>query len=107
MDNQIAIEPEQLAPLVQMLGVWGTLALSGGFAVYKLVRRWLDQRNAARIKQAVATNGEDLEVVLEMIADDEESDLKLNARVASLAADVELLRARVDEAIALSERGDS
>ena len=107
MEDQIAIEPEQLAPLVQMFGVWGTVALSAGFGVYKLARRWLDQRNAERMKHAVATNGEDLEVVLEMIADDEASDLALKARVAALAEDVELLKTRVDEAIASNERGES
>jgi len=101
MEDQLTLPPDQLAPLVQLFGVWGTLAIGAGFGAYKLVNKWLAQRAELKRDANIATNSEDLEVVLQMIADDENSDIELLAQVNSLRCEVEEIRATRAELVEL------
>ena len=101
MEDQITLPPDQLGPLVQMLGVWGTVAVGALFALYKVANKWLAQRAEMKRDANIETNSEDLEVVLQMIADDEDKDLELLAQVNSLRCEVEEIRATRAELVEL------
>jgi septal ring factor EnvC (AmiA/AmiB activator) len=101
MEDQITLPPDQLGPLVQMLGVWGTVAVGALFALYKVANKWLAQRAEMKRDANIETNSEDLEVVLQMIADDEDKDLELIAQVNTLRCEVEEIRATRAELVEL------
>jgi len=101
MEDQITLPPDQLGPLVQTLGVWGTIAAGALFAVYRFANRWLAQRAEMKRDANIETNSEDLEVVLQMIADDEDKDLELIAQVNTLRCEVEEIRATRAELVEL------
>lgn len=101
MEDQITLPPDQLGTLVQMLGVWGTVAVGALFALYKVANKWLAQRAEMKRDANIETNSEDLEVVLQMIADDEDKDLELLAQVNSLRCEVEEIRATRAELVEL------
>lgn len=101
MEDQITLPPDQLGTLVQMLGVWGTVAVGALFALYKVANKWLAQRAEMKRDANIETNSEDLEVVLQMIADDEDKDLELIAQVNTLRCEVEEIRATRAELVEL------
>lgn len=101
MEDQIIPPPDQLGTLVQLLGVWGTVAVGGLFALYKVANKWLAQRAEMKRDANIETNSEDLEVVLQMIADDENEDLELIAQVNTLRCEVEEIRATRAELVEL------
>jgi len=101
MEDQLTLPPDQLAPLVQLFGVWGTIAVGALFALYKVVNKWLAQRAEMKRDANIETNSEDLEVVLQMIADDENEDLELLAQVNTLRCEVEEIRATRAELVEL------
>lgn len=101
MEDQIIPPPDQLGTLVQMLGVWGTVAVGALFALYKVANKWLAQRAEMKRDANIETNSEDLEVVLQMIADDEDKDLELIAQVNTLRCEVEEIRATRAELVEL------
>ena len=101
MEDQITLPPDQLGTLVQMLGVWGTVAVGALFALYKVANKWLAQRAEMKRDANIETNSEDLEVVLQMIADDEDKDLELLAQVNSLRCEGEEIRATRAELVEL------
>ena len=101
MEDQITLPPDQLGTLVQMLGVWGTVAVGALFALYKVANKWLAQRAEMKRDANIETNSEDLEVVLQMIADDENEDLELIAQVNTLRCEVEEIRATRAELVEL------
>lgn len=101
MEDQITLPPDQLGTLVQMLGVWGTVAVGALFALYKVANKWLAQRAEMKRDANIETNSEDLEVVLQMFADDENEDLELIAQVNTLRCEVEEIRATRAELVEL------
>ena len=101
MEDQITLPPDQLGTLVQMLGVWGTVAVGALFALYKVANKWLAQRAEMKRDANIETNSEDLEVVLQMIVDDEDKDLELIAQVNTLRCEVEEIRATRAELVEL------
>jgi septal ring factor EnvC (AmiA/AmiB activator) len=101
MEDQIIPPPDQLGTLVQMLGVWGTLVAGALFAFYRIANKWLAQRAEMKRDANIETNSEDLEVVLQMIADDEDKDLELIAQVNTLRCEVEEIRATRAELVEL------
>jgi septal ring factor EnvC (AmiA/AmiB activator) len=101
MEDQIIPPPDQLGTLVQLFGVWGTVAVGALFALYKVANKWLAQREIEKRDSNIKTNKEDLEVVLQMIADDEDKDLELIAQVNTLRCEVEEIRATRAELVEL------
>lgn len=101
MEDQIIPPPDQLGTLVQLFGVWGTVAVGALFALYKVANKWLAQRAEMKRDSNIETNSEDLEVVLQMIADDEDKDLELIAQVNTLRCEVEEIRATRAELVEL------
>ena len=101
MEDQLTLPPDQLGTLVRMLGVWGTVAVGALFALYKVANKWLAQRAEMKRDANIETNSEDLEVVLQMIADDEDKDLELIAQVNTLRCEVEEIRATRAELVEL------
>lgn len=101
MEDQIIPPPDQLGTLVQLFGVWGTVAVGALFAIYKVANKWLAQREIEKRDSNIKTNKDDLEVVLQMIADDEDKDLEILAQVNTLRCEVEEIRATRAELVEL------
>lgn len=101
MEDQIIPPPDQLGTLVQLFGVWGTVAVGALFALYKVANKWLAQREVEKRDSNIKTNKDDLEVVLQMIADDEDKDLEILAQMNTLRCEVEEIRATRAELVEL------
>ena len=87
------IEPSTLAPLAQILGVWGSLGITLIWLGYKLVTKWLEHRRAQLTESQLKRGAEDLETVLALIEEDEREDGELERRVNAL----EILVSRLNE----------
>lgn len=98
MEDQL-VKPEQITPFIQILGVWGTIAIAALFAGYKLGKQWIDSR------------GEDdkqIDHVIDLVADSEDQNAKrdkaLGARVDSLTDELDTLKHQVEQLIEDLER---
>jgi hypothetical protein len=87
------IEPSTLAPLAQILGVWGSLGITLIWLGYKIVTKWLEHRKAQLTESQLKQGSEDLETVLALIEEDESDDAELSRRVNTL----EILVSRLNE----------
>lgn len=85
------INPDALAPLVSVLGVWGTLALTAAFFVIKLVNKWLEHRREKATAQQLNNSEQELEALLEMLETDEQEDRALEERVELLEVRISVL----------------
>jgi len=91
------LDLQQLAPVAEKLGAWGTGVLVGLILLFKLLKQWLEYRKTqAETKQSINTESE-VEALLEIVAEDESEDEALKERVDSLTEELNGLKIELNE----------
>ena len=82
---------KHLAPLIEKIGAVGTATIVALILIFKLLKQWLEYR-ATRAEAINAPSESDVETLLEIVADDEQEDAELIARVDSLTEELKELK---------------
>lgn len=90
------LDLQQLAPIAEKIGAWGTGAIVALILIFKLLKQWLEYR-ATRAEADKSLNSEsEVEALLEIVAEDEEEDEKLITRVDTITEELAQIRAELD-----------
>lgn len=86
---------EQLAPVAEKLGAWGTGVVVALILVFRLLKQWIEYRRARNEANGESTASE-VDALLEMVVEDEQEDAELIGRVDSMTAEIAEIRAEIE-----------
>tara|TARA_S200002703_G_scaffold31266_1_gene27268 strand:+ start:1159 stop:1461 length:303 start_codon:yes stop_codon:yes gene_type:complete len=86
---------EQLAPVAEKLGAWGTGVVVALILTFRLLKQWIEYRRARNEASGESTASE-VDALLEMVVEDEQEDAELIGRVDSITVEIAEIRAEID-----------
>ena len=87
---------KHLAPLIEKIGAIGTAVIVALILIFKLLKQWLEYR-ATRAETTNTSSSSDVETLLEIVADDEQEDAELIARVDSLSEELKAIKREFEQ----------